>query len=136
MELDKITLFNVVKKRLAWLGQRQEVISQNIANADTPDYQARDLKPFRFKDLVRAEQNPPLRMEVTQRSHLPGRRRRATDFAATEERKPFETSPSGNSVVLEEQMAKMSESGISHRLTTELYKKHLAMIRMAVGNRR
>lgn len=135
MELDKITLFNVVKKRLAWLGQRQEVISQNIANADTPEYRARDLKPFTFKDLVR-QTEPPLRMEVTQASHLPGRRRRATDFVAAEERKPFETTPSGNSVVLEEQMAKMSESSVSHRLTTELYKKHLDMIRMAVGNRR
>ena len=75
-------------------------------------------------------------MEVTQKAHLPGRRRRATDFVATEKRKPFETTPSGNSVVLEEQMAKMNESGISHRLTTELYKKHLTMIRRAVGNRR
>ena len=48
----------------------------------------------------------------------------------------METSPNGNSVVLEEQMAKMGETGISHRLTTELYKKHLNMIRMAVGGRR
>jgi flagellar basal-body rod protein FlgB len=48
----------------------------------------------------------------------------------------METSPNGNSVVLEEQMAKLSETEISHRLTTNLYKKHLNMLKMAIGGRR
>jgi len=135
MELDKINLFNVVKKRLAWIGRRQEIIAQNIANADTPNYRAKDLKPFKFEDLVR-RQDAGLRMEVTQKSHLGGSRRRASEFVETEDRKPFETTPTGNAVVLEEQMAKMNESGVSHRLTTELYKKHLNMIKVALGRGR
>ncbi len=52
MELDKIALFGLVKKRLAWLAQRQEVLAKNIANADTPGYKPRDLKAFDFKQLV------------------------------------------------------------------------------------
>ena len=31
MELDKIAIFGLVKKRLAWLAQRQEVLARNIA---------------------------------------------------------------------------------------------------------
>jgi len=135
MELEKLSLFGVVKKRLAWLGHRQEVLAQNIANSDTPKYKARDLKALKFKDLVN-NQSSNLRMAATANSHLTGAPKRAVDFSVETERFPFETNPNGNSVVLEEQMAKINETGISHRLTTELYKKHLNMFRMAIGGRR
>lgn len=134
MELDKISLFSVIKKRLAWLGQRHEVVAQNIANADTPNYQARDIQAFKFRDLVR-NQGSSLRMVTTESNHLKGVSKRASDFAVTKDRNPFETNPTGNSVVLEEQMAKLNENGISHRLATELYKKHLNMFRLAVRSR-
>ncbi len=59
MELDKIALFSLVKKRLAWLAQRQEVLAKNIANADTlprsPDDQPYRRKVVTFKtELDRA----------------------------------------------------------------------------------
>jgi len=135
MELSELSLFSVIKKRLAWLGQRQEVIAQNIANSDTPEFKAKDLKPLKFRDLVERK-TKPLNMTATKANHLPGQRKRESDFKASVERKPFETSADGNSVILEEQMAKMSETQISHRLTNELYKKHMQMIRVAIGNNR
>ena len=134
MELEKLSLFTVVKKRLAWLGRRQEIIAQNIANADTPGYRARDLKPLQFRDLI-GSRNTGVGMKVTQANHLRGIAKRASEFSEGEIRKPFETSPSGNSVILEEQMAKMNETSIGHKLTTELYKKHLNLFRMAIGRR-
>ncbi len=136
MELGKIPLFELVKKRLSWLSQRHEIVAQNIANADTPRYRARDIQPFKFRDVLRQETRPPLNMQVTQASHLPGVRKRADDFKSSVERKPYETAIDGNSVVLEEQMAKENETAVSHRLTTELYKKHLGMIKIALGKGR
>lgn len=135
MELGKLTLFAVVKKRLAWLGQRQEVIAQNIANADTPNYKSKDVKPFQFKELLR-RQSSSLNMSATQASHLRGVRKAVRSSQVVDDRKPYETNPTGNSVVLEEQMAKMNENGASYRLTSELYKKHLSMIRTALGTNR
>lgn len=135
MDIDKVTLFSMVKKRLSWLGQRQEVLAQNIANADTPGYRAKDLKPFRFEELLRRE-SAQLNMNVTGDDHLGGRRRKIRDFAAGDERHPFETSPTDNSVILEEQMAKVNETSINHRMTTELYRKHLGMISTALGRNR
>lgn len=135
MDLDKTTLFSAVKSRLGWLGQRQEVLAQNIANANTPDYRAHDLKPFQFRDILRQEKIQ-LNMSVTDASHEPGRRKRIRDFAEQEVRQPFETSPTGNSVVMEEQMAKVNETQAKHNLVTQLYKKHLAMITMAVRSPR
>ncbi len=130
-----MTIFAVVKKRLAWLGQRQEVIAQNIANADTPNYKSKDIKPFQFKELLRRESSS-LNMNATQASHLRGVRTAVRSFKVEDDRKPYETNPTGNSVILEEQMAKMNETGASHRLTNELYKKHLNMIRLALGSNR
>tara|TARA_R110000787_G_scaffold63679_3_gene143313 strand:- start:43628 stop:44035 length:408 start_codon:yes stop_codon:yes gene_type:complete len=131
MELDKLSLFSAVKTRLKWLTQRQEVLAQNIANADTPRYRASDLKPFNFRDILRQEK-VQINMSVTNASHELGRRKRIRDFSSEIERNPFETSPNGNAVILEEQMAKVNETQTKHKLATQLYKKHLSMIGMAV----
>ena len=74
-----------------------------------------------------------LNMVTNDPSHLPGRRVRIRDYASVVERRPFETMPNGNAVVLEEQMAKVNETQINHNLMTQLYKKHLNMIKMAIG---
>ncbi|MEQ8504045.1 MAG: flagellar basal body rod protein FlgB [Rhodospirillales bacterium] len=129
-----LTLFAAVKKRLNWLGQRQEILAQNISNSDTPDYKAKDLKPYEFRELLRRE-SAQLNMVTTDASQLGGKRKRIRDFFVEEPRHPFETSPNGNSVVLEEQMGKVSESQTNHRLTTELYKKHMEMLKTASRSR-
>ena len=74
-------------------------------------------------------------MDVTSGSHLPGRRKRIRDFAEATVRQPFETAPNGNTVVLEEKMAKVNETQAKHKLVTQLYKKHLSMIVMAVRSK-
>lgn len=134
MESSNLSIFSIIKKRMSWLGQRQEVLAQNIANADTPGYKARDITAFQFKELLRRPGNS-LTMAGTSAKHLSGQPKRSTDFRSEETRNTFETSANGNSVILEEQMAKMSENSVSYRLTTELYKKHLSMIRAALGRR-
>ncbi len=132
MSMDDITLFASVRKRLAWLTQRQEVLAQNIANADTPKYRAMDLKSYKFKEILRRE-SMQLNMVASESNHLPGERKRIRDFSEQKVRSPFETAPNGNSVVLEEQMAKVNESQINHQFTTNIYKKHIQMFMMALG---
>ena len=130
-ELGNLFLFQAVKKRLNWLGQRQEVLAQNVANADTPSYRAVDLKSYDFKELLRRE-DAQLNMAASGSKHLPGRRKRIRDYAS-ERNRPFETSPAGNNVILEEQMAKIGETGTNYKMATGLYKKHLNMIKIALG---
>lgn len=134
MDFNKIPMFGMLKRRLSWHTQRQEVLAQNISNADTPDYRARDLKPFRFRELIRREAMQ-INMDTSQPGHLGGRRKRLRDFSEFKERRPFETSPTGNSVVLEEQSGKLNENAVGYKLTTQLYKKHLGMIKLAIGKR-
>ncbi len=134
MDLSKITLFALSKKRMDWFNQRQEVLAQNISNADTPGFKPRDLKKFKFKELIRRE-NMQLNMNVSSQNHLGGRRKRIKDFSQEETRKPYETMPAGNAVVIEEQMHKVSETSMKHKITADLYKKHLTMFRTAIGRR-
>lgn len=136
MDFNKFTLFGAIKGRMNWLARRQELLSQNIANADTPGYKPHDLKPFSFKDMVQRQQLPPLNMEVTNSEHLGGERKAVSPFREVVDTKPYETAPDGNAVVLEEQMAKVNETAIQHRLTTELYRKNLGLIRIAIGKGR
>lgn len=134
MDLDKLTLFGMMKGKLRWLNQRQDVLAQNVANADTPGYRARDLKAFDFQDMVKRPQNK-LNMNATTAGHLAGRVQR--NGVADETIGPsYETSPDGNAVVLEEQMGKVGENQLSHRLITELYRKQISMLKTAIGKNR
>ena len=135
MDFSSIPLFAAIKRRVSWVTQRQEVLAHNIANADTPQFRPSDLKPFSFKEILRREPMQ-VNMDVTRSDHLGGRRRRLRDFAETDTRKPFETSPAGNAVILEEQITKISESQVKHQLAVELYKKHAAIFRLAISKGR
>jgi len=135
MDLGKTTLFGMLKGRMGWLARRQEVLAQNIANADTPMYKPNDLKPLDFKQYL---QGKPNRMPLTTTSpkHFTGTRDAMSPFAAQQSVAPYETAPDGNAVVLEEQMAKIGETQLQHNLSTELYRKHIGMIKIALGKGR
>jgi flagellar basal-body rod protein FlgB len=136
MELTDLPMFGLVRRRMSWLNQRQNVLSQNIANADTPKYQAHDLKKFDFKAVIR-DHNPAsksLSMTATHPGHITiGSRRASGPFEESSNQRPYETAPDGNQIVLEEQMVKMNETQINHDLMTELYRKQLRMFKIALG---
>ena len=64
MDATHIDLFDLAEQRLAWADQRQAVLAQNVANANTPGYKPHDLRPFadmlagtRWCDPVRTQPN-------------------------------------------------------------------------------
>lgn len=122
---------------MGWLSRRQEVLAQNIANSDTPNYKASDLQPFDFQDMVKRQQMQNGRgLNTTSPMHFAGTRSQTSPFAEVQDTAPYETAPNGNAVVLEEQLAKLGEVQLQHRLTTELYRKHIGMIKIAIGQNR
>ena len=132
MELTNLPIFGLIRQRMNWLNQRQEVIAQNVANADTPDYLAQDLKAFDFKNVIR--QNRPktqrVAINITKPTHINASRgQNSGPFREIDVRSPYEPAPSGNQVILEEQMIKMYETVTNHNLITQIYRKQLAMFR-------
>jgi flagellar basal-body rod protein FlgB len=132
MDWSTISPLRPIKQRLEWLGQRQQVLAGNIANADTPGYVPRDLRPPAFRDAVKREAQ--VRLAATDARHLAGLARGPARFDS-EQSKGIEVTPAGNAVDLEEQMAKVNETTVSHQLTTQLYRKYLGMMRMAASAR-
>jgi flagellar basal-body rod protein FlgB len=130
MDLSKQPLFRMMTERMAFLGQRQKVLAQNVANADTPNYQARDLKAFNFQAQVERESRR-VTPSQTQSGHLPPVSAPDT-FKVERVRKPYETSLSGNGVVLEEQMGKVAETQVDYQTTAQLYRKYVDMMKIAL----
>ncbi len=43
MPITDIPILAMLRERMQWQQARQQVLAENVANADTPDYQAKDL---------------------------------------------------------------------------------------------
>lgn len=134
MTTQNIGLMKAITAKMSYLNQRQGVLAQNIANADTPGYQARDLKEVDFsgvlKDVTRSSQVKP---ETTSANHIGGGGQIAPSEASVS--KPdYEIAPAGNAVILEEQMLKMSRNMMDYNLMTTLYQKNVSMMRTALGS--
>lgn len=134
MGLNNLPIFAIMTKQMAWLTKRQEVLAQNIANSDTPGYRPQDLIPLKFRDLLRPMQRG-LEMKQTSGAHIAQTLRRSA-FRDAKQKETYETAPDGNAVVIEEQLLKVSANQGSYRLVTNLYRKHVNMIRIALGTGR
>lgn len=131
MDLNKLPLLAMATRRMGWLARRQEVLSQNVANADTPDYVPHDLKPQDFRTLLRPVA-PQVALRHTNPAHMDSLRR-PQEHPDAIVREVYETSPSGNAVVLEDQMMRVSETQVDYRMATTLYRKHVNMLKAALG---
>jgi flagellar basal-body rod protein FlgB len=137
MNLDSIPLFSMLKGKLGYLGQREKVIAQNVANADTPGYTPTDLKPFKVA-ASHGGPTAPLPMMAPARSdpqHLAGHERPVKGGGAGQFRPvdapDSEATLDGNRVVLEEQMMKMTEARMEYDAAIGFYQKSLNLIRLA-----
>lgn len=133
MDLGRIPIFAMLKAQMGWLGQRQTLLAENVANADTPGFRPRDLKPLDFGALVRGGQSGPLALVATVPGHLAAAP--APAAGAVREATGGEATLSGNSVSLEDEMMKMAETQTDYELATNLYRKHLNLVRIALGSR-
>ena len=132
MDLGDIPLFAMLRSRLGYLSERQQVIAQNVANADTPGYGSQDLKPFSFQAKMQSQvMSASSGMAVTQAGHMaaPGGRK-ATAFKAVKA-DSSETTLDGNAVNLEEEMMKLTDARMSYDAAISFYQKSLDMLRLA-----
>ena len=129
MGVDDIPLFSSLRGRLGGLAERQRVVAQNVANADTPGYAARDLaRPSDFAEALNGARGVELMR--TSATHIPASPA-ATSRFVVEQTPDSETTPDGNSVVVEEQMLRMAESRMEYDAAIGFYQKSLNMLRLA-----
>ena len=74
MNIADVPLLGMLRERMSWLNARQNTLSQNVANADSPGYLARDLKPLDFQDMLKKMQGEPDKRTVILSLTSKGRR--------------------------------------------------------------
>src|SRR5262245_8373417 len=128
MDIQQIPLFSLLSNRMSWLSARQSVLAENVSNADTPNYIARDLRPLDFAAIMR-EQEFALKPASTSPGHIAPR----SAFRPQEAEGEGGT-PSGV-VSIEQEMIKLSDTQVHYQTATNLYQKTVAMFRTALGSR-
>jgi flagellar basal-body rod protein FlgB len=132
MTLDDIPLFAMLKGRLGYLNQREQVIAQNVANSDTPGYTPNDLPQFTLAN-DRGPQAPMALAPVqTNAAHLTGTAHPSSTPWRAQASPDSETRLDGNRVVLEDEMMKMSDARLNYDTALGLYQKSMSMIQLAL----
>jgi flagellar basal-body rod protein FlgB len=132
MNLPDVPLFSMLRERMTWLNQRQDVLAQNVANADTPAYVARDLRALDFDKAMQSESSGG-RMITTNTRHIaiaPQQVSKFEDYETPDQ----ESNPNGNAVSLEQEMIKVSETQAEFQAAANLYAKTMAMMKTAIGH--
>lgn len=111
-----IYLFGLTARQAEWLSTRQTVVAENIANADTAGYRAKDVRSF-----SETLETTRLEMAGTDRLHLAGGIGRAGG-AEEVTAKGWDTTHSGNTVALEEELMKSGEIARGYSLNTSITK--------------
>jgi flagellar basal-body rod protein FlgB len=139
MSLFNLDLLGVALQRMRHSSARQNVIALNIAQADTPNRQARDIAGFDFgaelTKIQTAGETPadPGHVRLTHAGHRPAPD--DTGFARGEPATSWDILPGGNAVSLEQQMLSMTETKLMHDQAAAYYKKAVEFLRAASSGR-
>jgi flagellar basal-body rod protein FlgB len=129
MPISDIPIFSMLRTKLHWHQERQRLLAQNVANADTPEFKPSDLAAPKFDS--RSSGVAPVTLLRTSPTHLA-----SSDSAATFELQPghdFEVVPTGNAVSLEDEMMKVASNQMDFQAASALYSRGLGLIKTAIG---
>ncbi len=130
--LNSISLFAALTDKMRWNQQRQTLLAENVANADTPGYVGHDLKAFSFGEELSGASRAQVSMSLTSPNHISASSGSDGGFAGSGAG-DFETTPVGNAVSLEDEMMKVTANQMDYQTITTLYTRSMRLIRTALG---
>lgn len=139
MDTSSIAIFQAMTGKMRELQAKQEVIAQNIANADTPGYEARELVERDFSDILANVSNTSGAPRIAKpRINVPAAMTALGSSAAAQatsevQRDAFEVKPNGNTVVLEDQLLSLANVQMEYTALTNLYRKQAGLLKTAIG---
>jgi len=117
--------FSVHEKALGVRSQRMELLSRNIANADTPNFKAQDID---FKQVLKDTLDSNL--QTTHSNHI----NQGADSTASgvKYRVPFNVAFDGNTVELPVEQAKFGQYAADYQTTLSILENRISNIRKAL----
>jgi len=131
MPISEIPLFSMLRTRMQWHQERQKVLAENVANADTPNFRTRDLRALDFGSQVQAAGQ--VRVASTNPAHITGAA--ANGAFATDRNNKYDVKPDGNAVNMEDEMMKVASNQMDYQAAISLYSRSMGLFRTALGKR-
>jgi len=130
MAISDLPIFSMLRSRMNWHQERQRLLAENVANADTPNYRPRDLAPLDFAREVQ-QASGQLQLGLTSPAHLSSPA--GTGAFATERQGKYDLRPAGNAVNLEDEMMKVAANQMDHQAAISLYSRSMGLLKTAIG---
>ena len=124
----KVNLFTNHEQAWKLRALRNQVLSSNIANADTPNYKARD---FDFSSALKRAQGGQLPMAKTNSLHQAAWQTNRLG-ANIKYRAPMQPALDGNTVEIDVEQAAFAENAIQYRATLEFLNGKIRTLRYAL----
>ena len=141
MPISNVSIFSMLRTKMQWHQERQRLLAENVANADTPKFRPRDLsalKPDPARQAtasVTLARTTPAHLAQSARAVLFPMRVDAGAQFQLDRRGDFEVRPTGNAVSLEDEMLKVASNAMDFQAATALYTRGLGLIKTALGKR-
>ena len=134
--ISDLPILTMLRTRMEWSQARQKVLSENVANADTPGFRGRDVVPPKFDEPNQLAQPAvsDVSLARTEPLHLAGFPGSGSELRSTNHGK-FDVRPTGNAVNLEDEMMKVAGNQMDYQVATALYTRSLGLIKTALGKR-
>jgi flagellar basal-body rod protein FlgB len=131
MPISDLPILTMLRTRMQWHQERQRVLAENVANADTASFRPRDLTPLDFKQAPSAQAGGPVMLARTQPTHIAA----AGGAQFTNRQGGYEVRPTGNAVSIEDEMMKVAANQMDFQAATSLYSRSMGLFRTALGKR-
>ena len=133
MPISDLPIFSMLRTRMNWHQERQRLLAENVANAETPGYRPRDLAPLDFGRQVQ-QASGQLQLALTSPSHLAASDALSSSFPVERSGK-YDVRPAGNAVNLEDEMIKVAANQMDHQAAISLYSRSMGLLKTAIGKR-
>jgi len=130
MAITDIPILSMLRTRMQWNQVRQEVLAENIANADTPNFQAHDLAEPDFSRQL--SQVASVGLARTDPNHIAGAAGGGESGFAANIKDRYEIRPRGNGVSHEDEMLQLGNNQQDYEAVTAMYTHSLGLIKLAL----
>jgi flagellar basal-body rod protein FlgB len=122
-------IFGIHEQALLLHGQRLSVLATNLANADTPNYKARDID---FSAVLAHTDDAPIPMATTQAAHI-GMNDAGAPAGDLKYRNPYQASLDGNTVEMPVEQAAFSENNVRYQASLNFINLRIAELSLAIN---
>ncbi|HBP65145.1 MAG TPA: flagellar basal body rod protein FlgB [Desulfosporosinus sp.] len=123
-------VLNVLQKGLEASSMRQQVLSNNIANIDTPSFKRSDVDFQTVLGTVLGEKSGALSLKLTAQKHLPGLADVGGSAIVTDQSTSLRND--GNNVDVDKEMTNVAENGLYYNSLTSAISSQLGLLRMVL----